>query len=488
MLISTGLVMMMTPALGFFEAGLIRAKNTLSIIMQTFSGLAILSILWFVIGFTLVFAPSQGGFIGNLDWLFFNNVPFNEGLDYAPTIPGVTFASYQMMFAVITPLLITGAFAERMKWSAFFVFIIAWSLLVYYPLAHWIWGRGWLADMGVFDFAGGIVIHTSAGLGSLAAALVLGRRKNFGPDIMVPHNIPLAVIGATLLWVGWFGFNAGSALASGSLAANTLLVTHIGSSTSAIVWIVLSWKRSGKPSTTSRRTSKAGARDRLAGLRRLIDQLPSERAQHVFTHASWASQRTASYERLEFLGDSVLELAVAHALYDRYPDFSEGRLAKIRSHVVSRASCAVVARYLDLGETLVEQAQGLPEDELRRLARNRNVLAALLEAALAALFLEHGFQKIETAIVDAFHDRIEYARTSFVDYKTELQEALAREGRPVTYVVLAAEGPPHDRRFTCAVQIDGEELGVGSGQSKKAAEQEAAQRALERLGIEPATS
>jgi ammonium transporter, Amt family len=250
-LVSTGLVMMMTPALGFFEAGLIRSKNSLSVIMQTFSGLAILSILWFIIGFTLVYAPSQGGIIGGLDWIFFNNVPINESVDYAPTIPGVTFASYQMMFAVITPLLITGAFAERLKWSAFFVFIIAWSLVVYYPLAHWIWGRGWLADIGVFDFAGGIVIHTSAGLGSLAAALVLGRRKNFGPEIMVPHNVPLAVIGASLLWVGWFGFNAGSALASGGLASNTLLVTHIASATSAMVWIGLSWKRSGKPSTTA---------------------------------------------------------------------------------------------------------------------------------------------------------------------------------------------------------------------------------------------
>jgi ribonuclease-3 len=184
----------------------------------------------------------------------------------------------------------------------------------------------------------------------------------------------------------------------------------------------------------------------------------------------------------------VLELAVAHALYDRYPDFSEGRLAKIRSHVVSRASCAVVARELDLGATLARGAQGLPVDELKRLARNRNVLAALLEAALAALFLEHGFAKIEAAIVDAFHDRIEYALTSFVDHKTELQEALAREGKQVSYAVLAAEGPPHDRHFTCAVLVDGEELGVGSGQSKKAAEQEAAQQALERLGIEPVTS
>jgi Amt family ammonium transporter len=263
MLISTGLVMIMTPALGFFEAGLIRGKNSLSVIMQTFSGLAILSTLWFVLGFTLVFSPSQGGFIGGFDWLFYNNVPFNESLDYAPTIPGVTFATYQMMFAVITPLLITGAFAERVRWNAFVVFIVVWSIFIYYPLAHWVWGRGWLAELGVFDFAGGIVIHTSAGLGSLAAALVLGRRKNFGPDIMVPHNIPLAVIGAALLWIGWFGFNAGSALASGSLAANTLLVTHIASCTSALVWIGLSWKRAGKPSSTA---AINGAISGLAGV------------------------------------------------------------------------------------------------------------------------------------------------------------------------------------------------------------------------------
>ena len=191
-----------------------------------------------------------------------------------------------------------------------------------------------------------------------------------------------------------------------------------------------------------------------------------------------------SYERLEFLGDSVLELAVAHALYDEYPDFSEGRLAKIRSHVVSRASCAVVARQLGLGETLAARAGGLPADELTRLTRNRNVLAALLEAALAALFLEHGYAKIERAVVDAFRDRIEYALTSFVDHKTELQEALARDGKSVTYSVVSAEGPPHDRHFTCAAVVDGDELGSGSGSSKKAAEQEAAKQALERLGIE----
>src|ERR1051325_2471820 len=215
MLICTGLVMLMTPALGFFEAGLIRSKNALSVIMQTFSGLAILSVLWFVIGFTLVYSPPSGGIIGGLNWTFFNGVPVHKSLDYAPTIPGITYATYQMMFAVITPLLITGAFAERMKWNAFFIFIIVWSLVIYYPLAHWVWGGGWLAKLGVFDFAGGIVIHTSAGMAALAAALILGRRKGFGPEIMVPHNLPLAAIGATLLWIGWFGFNAGSALASG---------------------------------------------------------------------------------------------------------------------------------------------------------------------------------------------------------------------------------------------------------------------------------
>lgn len=248
MLISTGLVMLMIPALGFFEAGLIRSKNSVSVIIQTFSGLAILSILWIIVGFTLVFAPSHGDIIGGLDWMIFNNVPFDKPLSYAPTIPGVSFATYQMMFAVITPLLITGAFAERMKFSSFIVFIILWSILIYYPLAHWVWGKGWLAKLGVFDFAGGLVVHTSAGMGSLAAALIFGHRKSFGPTITTPHNIPLAAIGASLLWFGWFGFNAGSALASGAIAANTLLVTHAASAASSAVWILLSWKRSGKPS------------------------------------------------------------------------------------------------------------------------------------------------------------------------------------------------------------------------------------------------
>ena len=216
-------------------------------------------------------------------------------------------------------------------------------------------------------------------------------------------------------------------------------------------------------------------------LARLIDSLPPERREHVFTHTSWAPDRASSYERLEFLGDSVLELAIARALYDRFPDASEGRLAKIRAHVVSRQSCAAVARDLELGSVLVQRAQDIPGPELHRISLSRNVLAALLEAAIAAVYLEHGFAHVEDAVVDAFADRIEFASTGHVDSKTELQEALARTGRIVQYDVLAVEGPPHERRFVCAALIDGEELGVGRGSTKKAAEQEAAAQALEAL-------
>jgi ribonuclease-3 len=232
---------------------------------------------------------------------------------------------------------------------------------------------------------------------------------------------------------------------------------------------------SGRPSTTSPRTSN----DKTLG--ELIEELPAERAAAVFTHSSWAADRTASYERLEFLGDSVLELAVARALYDRFPEFTEGRMAKVRSHVVSRASCAVVSRELGLGERLKREASSLPEDEVERLSINRNVLAALLEAALAALYLEHGFEAVEPAVVAAFNPRIEYALTTHVDHKTELQEQLARTGRSVAYTVLDVQGPPHDRSFTAAAVIDGEVSGIGNGRSKKDAEQAAAQQALTTL-------
>jgi Amt family ammonium transporter len=249
MLVASSLVLLMIPALGMFEAGLLRKKNTVSIFMQIFFGLALLSVMWFIFGFSLTFGPDTAGLVGNLDWTFLKGVPFNDSLaNYAPTIPGVLFAKFEMMFAVITPLLLTGAIAERMKFSAFIIFIAVWSFLIYYPLVHWIWGGGWLGKLGVVDFAGGIVIHTSAGMGALAAALVLGRRLNYGPAIMVPHSIPLAVLGSALLWLGWFGFNAGSALTSGGVAGNTVINTHMASSVSALIWVGLSWLRTGKPS------------------------------------------------------------------------------------------------------------------------------------------------------------------------------------------------------------------------------------------------
>jgi ribonuclease III len=237
---------------------------------------------------------------------------------------------------------------------------------------------------------------------------------------------------------------------------------------------------SDRLSTTSRTTSRK--RDRPStDLTQLIRELPDQRLRQAFTHASWAGDRAESYERLEFLGDSVLGLAIARELYERFPDYQEGRLAKVRAHVVSRQSCAVVGRNLKLGDLLAAHAETSDGEELKRLAANRNVLAALVEATLGALYLEHGFEPIRAAVVDAFAAQIDYAVQGHVDFKTELQEELARRGLTVSYAVLEVEGPPHDRRFTCAAVIDGQEVGVGTAESKKAAEQAAAGEALERV-------
>jgi ribonuclease-3 len=240
-------------------------------------------------------------------------------------------------------------------------------------------------------------------------------------------------------------------------------------------------RQSVRPSTTSRPTSKPAPRGSEVALLELIESLPKERLRHAFTHASWADQRSQSYERLEFLGDSVLGLAIAQELYDRFPEEGEGRLAKIRAHVVSRQSCAIVGGRMGLGERLAELAGRTDSDELKRLAHNRNVLSALVEACLGALYLEHGFEPIRVPIVSAFADRIEYALEGHVDFKTELQEELARRGQAVSYSVLEVEGPPHDRTFRCSANINGEEVGFGTGPSKKAAEQMAAREALEKV-------
>lgn len=277
MLVAGSLVLLMIPALGLFESGLLRKKNAASIFMQIFFGLALLSVMWFVFGFSLSFSPSEHGLIGDMQWTFLKGVPSDDALDFAPTIPGVLFVKFQLMFACITPLLLTGTIAERMKFSSFIIFISAWSILIYYPLVHWVWGGGWLAQLGVVDFAGGIVIHTSVGMAALAAALVLGRRRNYGPAIMIPHSIPLAVLGSSLLWLGWFGFNAGSALAaSGGVAGNTVIVTHMASSVSALIWAGLSWIRTGKPSIV------ATINGAIAGLAGITPASGFVSAEHAF--------------------------------------------------------------------------------------------------------------------------------------------------------------------------------------------------------------
>jgi len=247
MLISTALVMLMTPGLAFFYGGLVRRKNVLSIMMQCLILLGVISIQWVLFGYSLAFGPDHGGFIGGLSWAGLNGVGIEPNADYAGTIPQVLFMLFQMMFAVITPALIIGAFAERMKFSAFLVFSVLWATIVYDPMAHWVWGvGGMLRNLGALDFAGGTVVHINAGAAALAAALVLGKRKGY-PDTGPPHNLPFAVLGAALLWFGWFGFNAGSALSSGGLAVSAFAATHLAAGTAGVAWAALDWIRNRRP-------------------------------------------------------------------------------------------------------------------------------------------------------------------------------------------------------------------------------------------------
>lgn len=249
-LISAALVMLMTPAVGLFYGGMVRKKNVLSIITQSFIVLALISIQWILFGFSLAFGHDAGGhgLIGGLQWIGLNGVGGAPNPDYAPTIPASVFMIYQAMFAIITPVLITGAFADRMKFSTFIVFTLIWTTIVYDPIAHWVWGTGgWLRELGALDFAGGLVVHISAGLSALAAALIIGKRLGYKSDNMAPHNVPMTIMGGILLWFGWFGFNAGSALSVGSLAANAFIVTNTSAAAGAITWMLVSWKHGGKP-------------------------------------------------------------------------------------------------------------------------------------------------------------------------------------------------------------------------------------------------
>ena len=252
MLTSSALVLLMTaPGLALFYGGLVRRKNGLATIMQSFVLIAVISIQWAIFGYSLAFGTDHGGLIGGLDFLGLAGVGAEPNADYAPTIPHTAFMVYQCMFAVITPALITGAFAERMKFSAFLVFSLLWATLIYDPLAHWVWGKGgWmglLGGIGALDFAGGTVVHISSGVSALAAALLMGKRLGYPHEQMPPHNLPFAVMGAALLWFGWFGFNAGSALGANGLAASAFVATNLGAAAATLTWMFAEWSNHGRP-------------------------------------------------------------------------------------------------------------------------------------------------------------------------------------------------------------------------------------------------
>ncbi len=260
MLIATALVMFMTPGLAMFYGGLVRSKHVLSTMLQSFICLGIVSLIWVVFGYSLAFGPDVGGFIGNLDWAFLSKVGSDTPSSYAGTIPALLFCMYQLMFAVITPALITGAFAERMKFSAFLIFTVLWTIFVYLPVCHWIWGGGWIGKMGLLDFAGGTVIHINSAVAALVTALIIGKRKGFGREQFMPNNLPITVLGAGILWFGWFGFNAGSALGAGSTATIAFTATHLAGAAGTVSWIVMEWFIHGKPTTLG------GASGAVAGL------------------------------------------------------------------------------------------------------------------------------------------------------------------------------------------------------------------------------
>jgi len=246
-LVSTALVLVMTPALGFFYGGMVRRKNLLSTLTLSFSMVALMGIQWVLLGYTLAFGADRGGLIGGLAHLGFAGVG-GVPSSYAPTIPHLAFAAFQMMFAIITPALITGAFVERINFKAFLLFSLLWATLVYDPVCHWVWGEGGiLRNIGALDFAGGTVVHITAGFSALAFALVIGPRRGFGRRVWEPNNIPYVVLGAGLLWMGWFGFNGGSALAANGIAAHAVVTTNTAASAAALVWMALAW-RDGKPS------------------------------------------------------------------------------------------------------------------------------------------------------------------------------------------------------------------------------------------------
>ena len=248
MLIATALVMLMTPGLALFYGGMVRSKNVLSTVLQSFICLGIVSIIWVIYGYSLAFGPDVNGLIGNLDWAGLAGVGLEPG-KYSATIPHLLFCAFQLMFAVITPALITGTFAERVKFPAFLLFTVLWSTLVYLPVCHWVWGGGWVSGHGGLDFAGGTVIHLNSGAAALVAALVFGKRKGWGKESFHPHILTMTMLGAGSLWFGWFGFNAGSALSANGVAVNAFFTTQVATGAALLSWLIAEWLVQGKPTT-----------------------------------------------------------------------------------------------------------------------------------------------------------------------------------------------------------------------------------------------
>jgi Amt family ammonium transporter len=260
-LVSSALVMLMTlPGLALFYGGLTRAKNILSTLMHCFITLCLGSIMWVLFGYSLSFGPDVGGVIGNLDWAGLRGVGTDPHPTYGPTIPHELFMVFQLMFAGITPALIVGALAERVRFSALLAFVVLWTIGVYYPVAHWVWGGGWLGQMGALDFAGGTVVHATCGMGALVACIVLGKRTGYPTTHMPPNNLPFTLLGCGLLWFGWFGFNAGSSLGANAQAVGAFVATHIAASTATVVWMFIEWMHRGKP------TALGAATGAIAGL------------------------------------------------------------------------------------------------------------------------------------------------------------------------------------------------------------------------------
>ena len=261
MMTAAALVMFMTPGLALFYGGLVRSKNVLSTVVQSFFSLGVVGLIWVLYGYSLAFGPDIGGMIGGLNWAFLNGVGSEPSATYATTVPHIVFCAFQLMFASITPALITGAFAERIKFSGFLLFTVLWTSIVYLPVCHWVWAAdGWLLKLGALDFAGGTVIHLNSGIAALLAAIFIGKRRGYGRDSFMPHSLGMSVLGAGILWFGWFGFNAGSAGAASAVAGSAFFVTHIAAAAAMVSWVAAEWQLDGKP------TALGAASGAVAGL------------------------------------------------------------------------------------------------------------------------------------------------------------------------------------------------------------------------------